>query len=667
MAASEGADLFKKPAARLPRLVTKTLQQWFAAHASHPFPTEHEKKILQEQTNLSARQISNWFANARRRYTASSFDKRPTSSAHSISVPNLASTARWQDMNPLDRWRHSPPDQEPAPFDAIAIAVRNSLHYTGSEAARLPDSFITPRPPPRAHSDNSFDSVSSLGASQSSNSTDSAFSLESDHSNPNLQHWWHLKPRRRRRRPSKQFESSTEHPADGRKARKYQCTFCTDTFVSKYDWTRHESALHLLLEKWICCPHGPIYFDHVPRCSFCEAENPTTSHLQSHHYDECAAKPAPFRIFGRKDHLRQHMRLVHRVDHMPDHMANWRTKITSLNCRCGFCEERFVDWSIRNDHIAEHFRDGTSMRDWTGCRGLDPEIALLVENAMPPYLIAFERNEFEPFSASRNAGRHTSAGQHTQRVPTTFESLTVRLGEFVLQAMKDGITVTDETVRKQARMIMYGDNDAWNQTPADNAEWLRLFKQGVRLQSAADPLSTQFDLRLMFTSSGADVQTCSPDNTDTPLRAPVESALPPAGVPLSLEGTNINSDSLSPYAFDDLTNLPLCWQTPECLAEFSQMSCTQRAFEEINACTNTISDGTSIAPRSGMPPIRDTEGSTPFPAEPNECAQQESSVQDKPAGPCPFSAWTSADDLVFPFDFSWFEESQHEQPVSSTL
>jgi hypothetical protein len=279
MAASEGADLFKKPASRLPRLVTKTLQQWFAAHASHPFPTEHEKKILQEHTNLSARQISNWFANARRRYTASSFDKRPTSSAHSISVPNLTSIARWQDLNPLDRWRHSPPDQEPAPFDAIAIAVRDSLHCTGSEAARLPDSFITPRPPPRAHSDNSFDSVSSLGASQSSNSTDSAFSLESDRSNPNLQHWWHLKPRRRRRRPSKQFESSTEHPANGRKARKYQCTFCTDTFVSKYDWTRHESALHLLLENWICCPQGPIYFDHVPRCSFCEAENPTTSHL----------------------------------------------------------------------------------------------------------------------------------------------------------------------------------------------------------------------------------------------------------------------------------------------------------------------------------------------------------------------------------------------------
>jgi hypothetical protein len=116
------------------------------------------------------------------------------------------------------------------------------------------------------------------------------------------------------------------------------------------------------------------------------------------------------------------------------------------------------------------------MRDWIGCRGLDPEIALLVENAMPPYLIAFERNEFEPFSASRNAGRHISAGQYTQRVPTAFESLTVRLGEFVLQAMKDGIVVTDETVRKQARMIMYGDNDAWNQTPADNAEWLRLFK-----------------------------------------------------------------------------------------------------------------------------------------------------------------------------------------------
>ncbi|RVX68937.1 hypothetical protein B0A52_08004 [Exophiala mesophila] len=110
------------PAARLPRLVTKVLQRWFAAHLSHPYPTEQDKEMLREQTNLSARQISNWFANARRRHPAGSIDKHVMSSAGSMSVPNLASTAKWRNMNPMDRWRNSPPDQEPAPLDAIAVA-----------------------------------------------------------------------------------------------------------------------------------------------------------------------------------------------------------------------------------------------------------------------------------------------------------------------------------------------------------------------------------------------------------------------------------------------------------------------------------------------------------------------------------------------------------------
>ena len=42
------------------------------------------------------------------------------------------------------------------------------------------------------------------------------------------------------------------------KKRMFQCTFCTDTFKSKYDWTRHEKSLHLSLEKWICAPSGYV-------------------------------------------------------------------------------------------------------------------------------------------------------------------------------------------------------------------------------------------------------------------------------------------------------------------------------------------------------------------------------------------------------------------------
>ncbi|KAI0017199.1 hypothetical protein F4780DRAFT_756340 [Xylariomycetidae sp. FL0641] len=48
---------------------------------------------------------------------------------------------------------------------------------------------------------------------------------------------------------------------------------------------------------------------------------------------------------------------------------------------------------------------------------------------------------------------------------------------------------SDEELQHQARWIVYDDDDPWNQTAADNAEWLRRFKQDVGiLPRSADPL-----------------------------------------------------------------------------------------------------------------------------------------------------------------------------------
>jgi len=43
------------------------------------------------------------------------------------------------------------------------------------------------------------------------------------------------------------------------------------------------------------------------------------------------------------------------------------------------------------------------MKNWKGCRGLDPHVAMHVTNAMPPYLIANESISPFPFSASNSA------------------------------------------------------------------------------------------------------------------------------------------------------------------------------------------------------------------------------------------------------------------------
>src|SRR6478736_5576351 len=55
----------------------KILRNWFAAHERHPYPTIQDIQDLQEQTSLNRQQVTNWFANARRR--AKVHLSRPTS------------------------------------------------------------------------------------------------------------------------------------------------------------------------------------------------------------------------------------------------------------------------------------------------------------------------------------------------------------------------------------------------------------------------------------------------------------------------------------------------------------------------------------------------------------------------------------------------------------
>ncbi|CAH1981589.1 unnamed protein product [Acanthoscelides obtectus] len=57
--------LTKRP--HLPTKAKNHLKRWLFKHTDHPYPTDHQKQTLMQETNLSLLQVENWFINARRR------------------------------------------------------------------------------------------------------------------------------------------------------------------------------------------------------------------------------------------------------------------------------------------------------------------------------------------------------------------------------------------------------------------------------------------------------------------------------------------------------------------------------------------------------------------------------------------------------------------------
>lgn len=58
-----------------------------------------------------------------------------------------------------------------------------------------------------------------------------------------------------------------------------------------------------------------------------------------------------------------------------------------------------------------------------------------------------------------------------------FSRLEAELAEYVKQQRVLGTEPTDADLQRQARIIIYEFDDAWNQTAADNEEWLAAFRQ----------------------------------------------------------------------------------------------------------------------------------------------------------------------------------------------
>jgi hypothetical protein len=167
----------------------------------------------------------------------------------------------------------------------------------------------------------------------------------------------------------------------------YQCTFCTEMFKTKHDWQRHEKSLHLPLEQWVCEPSSPVATRlgvAGPCCIFCGQVSPDDAHIKTRNYSACSGRDLEKRTFFRKDHLAQHLKLVHGSRYEDWSMKSWKTSKLAVRSRCGFCDIWMVSWAERVDHLAEHFKSGSTMAEWQGEWGFDDAVLKWVENPIPP-------------------------------------------------------------------------------------------------------------------------------------------------------------------------------------------------------------------------------------------------------------------------------------------
>jgi hypothetical protein len=124
----------------------------------------------------------------------------------------------------------------------------------------------------------------------------------------------------------------------------YECTWraCLMSFASKSDWKRHEEV-HCPQWEWIC--------------TFTSQSAGKSSNVIP-----CSRLP-----FKRSDHLREHLRKDHKCTDVSRVEAGRQCIIpeNSFNKQCGFCGQITRNWLDRIDHIAEHFKNGKNMSEWT--------------------------------------------------------------------------------------------------------------------------------------------------------------------------------------------------------------------------------------------------------------------------------------------------------------
>ncbi|KAI4719612.1 hypothetical protein E4T48_04084 [Aureobasidium sp. EXF-10727] len=121
---------------------------------------------------------------------------------------------------------------------------------------------------------------------------------------------------------------------------------------------------------------------------------------------------------------------------------------------------------------------------------------------MPPFLIGSESKTPVPFSATKpghsellaqinpSPSPDTRPVENNQQFKTAWEILTFHLGRFAQEKIRAGVVPTDEMFQQESRRLWFDSDDPWNQTFADDTQWMEIFRQEHGLHDGNTPDAT---------------------------------------------------------------------------------------------------------------------------------------------------------------------------------
>ncbi|XP_036031547.1 homeobox protein TGIF2LX [Onychomys torridus] len=125
----------------LPSASVKILRDWLYKHWFNAYPTEEEKQMLSEKTNLSYLQISNWFTNARRQLLPGILQENSYKFTYDGQVADT--TQKWH-ISPCEEVKAQPNIQAGMGYPSLPIC---------QEFQKLADPESSSQVVPEAHSE----------------------------------------------------------------------------------------------------------------------------------------------------------------------------------------------------------------------------------------------------------------------------------------------------------------------------------------------------------------------------------------------------------------------------------------------------------------------------------------------------------------------------------